>query len=57
LELLFEDLNRIRPVKTTDLFKNIEEVHEDYNRAVKLWQVAAKIGKYNEVPYDLRYWL
>ena len=57
LDLLYDDLNKIRACKKADLCERLSTVTEDYDKAVRLWQVAAKIGKDNTVPHELKYWL
>ena len=59
LELLYQDLNRIeaRKYKGCNLFSRLEELSEDYDKAVRLWQVAGKFSTNSEVPPRLKYWL
>ena len=59
LELLYQDLNRIKPNKYVygNLFGRLENIHKNYDKAVRIWQVANKIGNSDEAPPKLKYWL
>ena len=59
LDLLYQDLDRIRSgkYKGGEIFGRLEEIHKNHDKAVRLWQVASKLGKSNEVPPNLKYWV
>ena len=59
LELLYQDLDKIKvgKYKYANLFQKLEDIHENYDKAVRLWQVAGQLGQSNEVPPNLKYWM
>lgn len=56
LLLLYDELSKLRVVSKSDLFSRLGDISGDYERGVKLMQLAEKAGRSNDVPYALRYW-
>lgn len=56
LVLLYDELSKLRVVTKSELFSRLADISGDYERGVKLMQLAEKAGRSNEVPYGLKYW-
>ena len=65
ISLLYQDIYRLKNIKKSDnpsklaevLFGRLSEIHEDYDKAIKIWEIAKEFGQSNEVPPVFHYWL
>lgn len=56
LQLLYDELSKLKDVSKHDLFARLETVSNNYESALKLLEVGKKIGRCNDTPYKLKYW-